>query len=325
MTVYQNMALSLKIKKVPKQEMRRRVQEAAEILRLEDLLHKRPRELSGGQRQRVAMGRAIVRQPRAFLMDEPLSNLDAALRVQMRSEILRIQKELRVTTIYVTHDQTEAMTLGDRVAVLRKGVLQQLAPPQELYRRPVNLFVAGFIGSPAMNMVEAKLVSSDGSLQVEFGSHRLRVPDEVTTARPALAGLAGRTVVLGIRPEHMEDAALAGGAPEDSRISMVTDLREEMGSEVLLHFTVDAAPVLMDDTRELASDRGSEALKDLQEQVSKRKSTFIAKANAETDAGVAERREIFVDTRKLHFFDAETGEAIYGERERERVPQGSPA
>ena len=325
MTVYQNMALSLKIKKVPKQEMRRRVQEAAEILRLEDLLHKRPRELSGGQRQRVAMGRAIVRQPRAFLMDEPLSNLDAALRVQMRSEILRIQRELRVTTIYVTHDQTEAMTLGDRVAVLRKGVLQQLAPPQELYRRPVNLFVAGFIGSPAMNMVEARLVESDGTLMVEFGSHRLRVPEEVTAARPALAGLVGRTVVLGIRPEHMEDAALVVGAPSDSRISMVTDLREEMGSEVLLHFTVDAAPVLMDDTRELASDRGSEALQELQEQASRRKTTFIAKASSETDAGVAQRREMAVDIRKLHFFDAETGEAIYEERERERVPQGSPA
>ena len=323
MTVYQNMALSLKIRKVDKQERQRRVREAAEILRLEDLLHKSPRELSGGQRQRVAMGRAIVRQPQAFLMDEPLSNLDAKLRVQMRSEILRIQRDLGVTTIYVTHDQTEAMTLGDRVAVMKKGVLQQLAPPQELYQHPANLFVAGFIGSPAMNVVEGKLVRSNGELSVEFGSHRLQVPEGVAAARPALAGFVGRRVVLGIRPEHMEDALLVGGSPPDSRLTVITDLREEMGSEVLLHFTVDAAPVLTDDTRELASDRGSEALQELHEQVSERKSPFIARASPETNAQIAEKREIFVDTRKLHFFDAETGEAIYGDLERERLRQGS--
>jgi len=323
MTVFQNMALSLKIRKVDKQERQRRVREAAEILRLEDLLHKSPRELSGGQRQRVAMGRAIVRQPQAFLMDEPLSNLDAKLRVQMRSEILRIQRDLGVTTIYVTHDQTEAMTLGDRVAVMRKGVLQQLAPPQEVYQYPANLFVAGFIGSPAMNVVEAKLVRSNGDLFVEFGSHRLQVPDEVAAARPALAGFVGGNVALGIRPEHMEDALLVGGSPPDSRLTVITELREEMGSEVLLHFTVDAAPVLTDDTKELASDRGSEALQELQEQVSERKSPFIAKASPETTAQIAEKRELYVDTRKLHFFDLQTGEAIYGNRERERVRQES--
>jgi multiple sugar transport system ATP-binding protein len=323
MTVFQNMALSLKIRRVDKQERQRRVREAAETLRLEDLLHKSPRELSGGQRQRVAMGRAIVRQPRAFLMDEPLSNLDAKLRVQMRSEILRIQRDLGVTTIYVTHDQTEAMTLGDRVAVMRKGLLQQLAPPQEVYQYPTNLFVAGFIGSPAMNVVEAKLVRSNGELFVVFGSHRLQVPDEVTAARPALAGFVGGSVVLGIRPEHMEDALLVGGSPPDSRLTVITDLREEMGSEVLLHFTVDAAPVLTDDTKELASDRGSEALRELQEQVSDRKSPFIAKASPETTAQIAEKREIWVDTRKLHFFDLETGEAIYGDRALERLRQGS--
>jgi multiple sugar transport system ATP-binding protein len=323
MTVFQNMALSLKIRKVDKRERQRRVREAAETLRLEDLLHKSPRELSGGQRQRVAMGRAIVRQPQAFLMDEPLSNLDAKLRVQMRSEILRIQRDLGVTTIYVTHDQTEAMTLGDRVAVMRKGILQQLAPPQEVYQYPTNLFVAGFIGSPAMNVVEAKLVRSNGELFVEFGSHRLQVPDEVTAARPALAGFVGGSVVLGIRPEHMEDALLVGGSSPDSRLTVITDLREEMGSEVLLHFTVDAAPVLTDDTRELASDRGSEALQELQEQVSERKSPFIAKASPETTARIAEKREIWVDTRKLHFFNLETGEAIYGDRARERLRQGS--
>jgi len=223
----------------------------------------------------------------------------------------------------VTHDQTEAMTLGDRVAVMRKGVIQQVAPPQEVYQYPVNLFVAGFVGSPAMNVVEAKLVGSNGKLFVEFGSHRLHVPEEVEEARPALAGFVDRRLVLGIRPEHMEDALLVGGSPSDSRLTVITDLREEMGSEVLLHFTVDAAPVLTDDTKELASDRGSEALQELQEQVSERKSPFIAKASPETTAQIAEKREIWVDTRKLHFFNLETGEAIYGDRARERLRQGS--
>src|SRR6266566_5019463 len=323
LTVADNIAFGLRLRKERKAVINERVAWAAKMLDLTPYLARRPKELSGGQRQRVAMGRAIVRQPQAFLMDEPLSNLDAKLRVQMRSEILRIQRELRVTTIYVTHDQTEAMTLGDRVAVMRKGVLQQLAPPQELYQHPANLFVAGFIGSPAMNVVEAKLVGSNGELSVEFGSHRLQVPEEVAAARPALAGFVGRRVVLGIRPEHMEDALLVGGSPPDSRLTVITDLREEMGSEVLLHFTVDAAPVLTDDTRELASDRGSEALQELHEQVSERKSPFIARASPETNAQIAEKREIFVDTRKLHFFDPETGEAIYGDRERERLRQGA--
>ena len=192
MTVYDNMAFGLKLRKLPKTEIDRRVREAGDILGLEDLLQRKPKALSGGQRQRVAMGRAIVREPKAFLMDEPLSNLDAKLRVQMRTEIARIQHELNVTTIYVTHDQVEAMTMGDRVAVIRKGKLQQVDTPQRLYDHPVNLFVAGFIGSPAMNMVEATLSTSNGAAIVEFGGQTLSVPPEVVASHPGLGELRGR-------------------------------------------------------------------------------------------------------------------------------------
>src|SRR5687767_12424734 len=203
MSVYDNMAFGLKLRKLSKEEIDRRVRQAAAILGLEEFLQRKPKALSGGQRQRVAMGRAIVREPKAFLMDEPLSNLDAKLRVQMRSEIARIQHELRVTTLYVTHDQVEAMTMGDRVAVIRKGVLQQVDTPQFLYDHPRNLFVAGFIGSPAMNMVEADLVRADGSAAVEFGGLRLEVPEEVLGQRPDLRTYEGKRVVLGLRPEDM--------------------------------------------------------------------------------------------------------------------------
>jgi multiple sugar transport system ATP-binding protein len=284
-------------------------------LHLEDLLEKRPRELSGGQRQRVAMGRAIVREPRAFLMDEPLSNLDAKLRVQMRAEILRIQKELQVTTIYVTHDQTEAMTLGDLVAVIKKGVLQQVASPQELYTRPANLFVGGFIGSPAMNLVQATLSDSDGDLSVQFGDRRLRIPPEIVAARPGLAAFRDRAVILGIRPEDMDDAALVSSVDPESRFPVAVDLREGMGSDVYLHFTVDAPPVYTEDTRELASDIDAKALEDLQEQASEQKTTFITRASPETTARIGERIEIHVDNRKLYFFDPATGTSIYGDRE----------
>ena len=320
MTVFQNMALSLKIRKVGKEEMTRRVQGAARILRLEDLLAKRPRELSGGERQRVAMGRAIVRQPLAFLMDEPLSNLDAKLRVEMRAEILRIQQRLDVTTIYVTHDQTEAMTLGDSVAVLKKGVLQQVASPQELYRRPVNLFVAGFIGSPAMNLVEAKLAPLNDELFVEFGNNRLQVPDTVRADRPELEAFGDRRVILGIRPEDLEDAELSGRGGD--RIPARIDLREDMGVEVYLHFAVDAPPVVTEDTRELASDRGQQALEALKEQASERRSPFIARVNAESRARVGASTELTVDTRKLHFFEPATSDAIYGERTAVSVGDG---
>jgi multiple sugar transport system ATP-binding protein len=316
MTVYQNIGLSLKIHKVKKDELNRRVQEAADVLHLEELLHKRPRELSGGQRQRVAMGRAIVREPQAFLMDEPLSNLDAKLRVQMRGEILRIQKELRVTTVYVTHDQTEAMTLGDHVAVMKRGVLQQVASPQELYARPVNLFVAGFIGSPAMNLVEASLSRTGDATFVEFAGRRLRVPAEVESARPALAGFRDRSIILGIRPENMDDGALVSSSDRDSRFPVTVDLAEGMGSDVYLHYTIEAPPVFTEDTRELASDIDEKALTDLKEQASERRTSFITRAGPETKARSGEQQEIHVDTRKLYFFDPATGRSIEGDEAR---------
>src|SRR5689334_19465998 len=216
MNAYDNMAFGLKMRGIDRDEIRRRVESAAEILGLSEVLKKRPRHLSGGQRQRVAMGRAIVREPVAFLMDEPLSNLDAKMRVQMRAEIARIQRDLEVTTIYVTHDQSEAMTLGDRVCVMRGGVLQQVATPKVLYERPANLFVAGFIGSPAMNLVEAELAERNGGLSARFGPHELAVPAEVLASRPALRGYAGRRVALGVRPEDVED----GPGPGEARITV---------------------------------------------------------------------------------------------------------
>jgi multiple sugar transport system ATP-binding protein len=320
MTVRQNMALSLKIRKLKKDEIRRRVREAADVLHLEDLLDKRPRELSGGQRQRVAMGRAIVREPQAFLMDEPLSNLDAKLRVQMRAEILRIQRDLKVTTVYVTHDQTEAMTLGDLVVVLRKGELQQVGSPEELYERPANLFVGGFIGSPAMNVVEATVTREGDGTFVTFAGHRLRVLPEVLDARPGLAAFDTRTVILGIRPEDMEDAALVSGSTADSRISVPIELREGMGSDIYLHFSVDAPPVLTEDTRELASDIGEKAVEELHEQATERRSTHIARVSPESRASVGKSCELHVDLRKLYFFDPATGRSIGDDREAVPVP-----
>jgi multiple sugar transport system ATP-binding protein len=311
MTVYDNIGYGLKLRKVDKRERDRLIRDAARTLGLEDQLAKKPRALSGGQRQRVAMGRAIVREPKAFLMDEPLSNLDAKLRVQMRTEISRIQRDVDVTTIYVTHDQTEAMTMGDRVAVMKRGVLQQVETPQALYDSPRNLFVAGFIGSPAMNLVEATLRPDDGHLAVEFGDTRLRVDDEARHKRPGLARFEERTVVLGIRPEDMEDASLAGQAPPDRRMRVTVDVREAMGSEVYVHFAVPAPPVLTEDTRELAADAGEEAIEELEERAGARTSGFVARLHARTSAREREPLEVVVDTRNLHFFDPETGEGIY--------------
>ena len=312
MSVYDNMAFGLKLRKAPKDEIDRRVRRAAQILGLEDFLKRKPRALSGGQRQRVAMGRAIVREPQAFLMDEPLSNLDAKLRVQMRAEIARLQQDLGVTTIYVTHDQVEAMTMGTRVAVIRKGRLQQVDSPQQLYDGPVNLFVAGFIGSPAMNMVQAELTSSDGKLFVEFGGNRLRVDDEVRERRPGLRAFDGKKVILGIRPEDMEDAEVVADAPADRRIPATIGLREALGSELLVHFTVEAAIVLTEDVRELAVDVGAEALEELEEEAKTGKTVFVARLNPRSRARQGDRIELFVDTRALHFFDPEGGLGIYG-------------
>jgi multiple sugar transport system ATP-binding protein len=311
MTVYDNMAFGLKLRKLSKQEIDRRVREAAKILGLDDFLERKPKALSGGQRQRVAMGRAIVREPKAFLMDEPLSNLDAKLRVQMRSEIAKIQHDLNVTTLYVTHDQVEAMTMGDRVAVIRKGVLQQVDAPQHLYDHPNNLFVAGFIGSPAMNMVEADLVRSNGNLAVEFGGISLDVPDEVLAARPALKGYEGKPVVVGIRPEDMEDASLLADAPQTRRIRSHVILREALGADVLVHFAVNARPVMTEDTKELAKDVGTEVLEAVERGAEQGEWIFLARLNPRTEAQQGKPIELVVDTGRLHFFDPETGRGVY--------------
>jgi multiple sugar transport system ATP-binding protein len=315
MTVYQNIGLSLKIRGMKRREVARRVHEAAKVLYLEELLKKRPRELSGGQRQRVAMGRAIVREPQAFLMDEPLSNLDAKLRVQMRSEILRLQRALNTTTIYVTHDQTEAMTLGDLVAVMKGGVLQQVASPQELYTRPANVFVGGFIGSPAMNLVMASVSDVGGAMFVEFAGHRLRVPDDVIASRPALSAYRGRSLILGIRPEAMEDAALVSAPGLDSQFPAFVELREGMGSDVFLHFSLETPPVVTEDTKALASDIDEKAVDELQEQASQRRTTLIARASPETSARVGQRTDIHVDAHKLYFFAPDTGASVVGDPE----------
>jgi multiple sugar transport system ATP-binding protein len=312
MTVYDNMAFGLKLRKLPKDEIDRRVREAGDILGLEDLLQRKPKALSGGQRQRVAMGRAIVREPKAFLMDEPLSNLDAKLRVQMRTEIARIQHELNVTTVYVTHDQVEAMTMGDRVAVIRKGKLQQVDTPQNLYDHPVNLFVAGFIGSPAMNMVEATLSTSNGSAGVEFGGVKLSVPQEVMAAHADLSRFEGKPVVMGLRPEDIEDASLVPEAPEGRRIRTLVDLRESLGADVVVHFTVEAPAVITEDTKELAHDVGHDKLEAI-DQRDAGHSEFLARLSPRTTATKGQPIDLVVDVTRLHFFDPETGLAIYGD------------
>jgi multiple sugar transport system ATP-binding protein len=311
LSVADNLGFSLKLHRVNRKEIRQRVEEAARILGLEDLLDKKPRNLSGGQRQRVAMGRAIVRDPKAFLMDEPLSNLDAKLRVQMRAEIARIQRDLATTTIYVTHDQTEAMTMGDRVAVMKKGVLQQVDIPQRLYEKPVNLFVGGFIGSPAMNLVEATLESANGDgLGVRFGDQRLRVPDSVVADRPALRARSGRPVVLGIRPETIEDAAVASDAPEDRRIHAGVELVELMGAEAYVHFTLDAKPVFTEDTRDLVQERAELSESALAQRAGEEKTDCVARVHPSTRAREGQSIEFVVETSRLYFFDLDTGLAV---------------
>jgi multiple sugar transport system ATP-binding protein len=311
MTVYDNQAFGLKLRRLAKSEIRTRVSNVARVLGLRDELEKKPGQLSGGQRQRVAMGRAIVRQPQAFLMDEPLSNLDAKLRVQMRSEISRMQRDLGTTMIYVTHDQTEAMTMGTQVAVMKKGDLQQVDAPETLFARPANLFVAGFIGSPAMNLLNAELHRADGAYFVHFADVRLRVDDEAVRERPALADYDGRPLIVGIRPDATEDAAIAREAPEDRRFGAVAELRETVGSEAFVHFTLDVPPVVTADTRELAQDTGAEMLQKLEEEASASRTPFVARMHARSRAREGERVELFVDTRELHFFDPETGDGIY--------------
>ena len=310
LTVYDNIAFGLRLRKTPKEEIDKRVREAARILGLEEFLDRKPRALSGGQRQRVAMGRAIVREPQAYLMDEPLSNLDAKLRVHMRAEIASIQDRLGVTTIYVTHDQVEAMTMGDRVAVMRKGEIQQVAPPQELYERPVNLFVGGFIGSPAMNLVEASIERRNGSFVAEVGSQKLTLGGEVVKARPRIEEYAGRKVVLGIRPESLEDASLAPEIPEDQHIKGVLVLREPLGSEIIAHFEVDAPPALTEDVRELARDVGHEGTVQAPAE-GDTKTTMVGRFGPRSHVRSGDVIDVAVDTSAVHLFDLDTSEGIY--------------
>jgi multiple sugar transport system ATP-binding protein len=299
MSAFDNMAFGLKLRGMKRDRRSERVNGTARTLGLAEVLPKKPRTLSGGQRQRVAMGRAIVREPRAFLMDEPLSNLDAKLRVEMRAEIARLQRELGVTTIYVTHDQVEAMTLGDRVAIMRDGVLQQVAKPQELYDRPRNLFVAEFIGSPAMNLVGVDLVRSNGRWAAKFGDVSLPVGERVLSSRPALPKFEGRRLILGVRPEDIEDAAFGDG----ERLSAIVDIREDMGSEVYVHFDPGARMVPGEDVKAAVGEDTAEV----------KGFAWVARLDRDTAAAERERIELAIDNNRLHFFDPETGDAIYSD------------
>ena len=306
MNVFDNMGFALRLAKVPKREIAERVHAAAKTLDLESYLDRKPRQLSGGQRQRVAMGRAIVRQPRVYLMDEPLSNLDAKLRVQMRADIKKLQSDLGVTTIYVTHDQVEAMTLGQRVAVMRKGELQQVDGPEVLYNRPRNVFVGGFIGSPAMNMLEAKIEREDGNVTVLLGDSQITLDAATATAHPALAAYDGRVIVLGIRPEGLEDAALASGEHR-SRLKSKVELREALGSEILLHVSVAAQRAITEEVRELAEDVGDDRVMHTGTEAN---TTIVARVSPHTKVRENETIELAIDETTLHFFDPETGLVI---------------
>ena len=300
MTVEENIAFGLKLRRVSKEERRRKAREVAQVLAIEHLLERKPAALSGGQRQRVAMGRAMIREPVAFLMDEPLSNLDAKLRVQMRAELARLHDRLRTTTVYVTHDQVEAMTLGDRVAVLRDGLLQQVDTPQRLFARPVNLFVAAFVGSPPMNLVEATVEGG----AISFAGFHLPLGE-----RANLSGHEGRMVIVGIRPSDLEDAdvwATTGVTILDVEV----DITEELGSEVNVLFTVDAPPVTSEEALAAASDEGAEDILPL---IAER-AQFCARVDARTRAKPGERIRLAVDPSRFHFFEPDTGLAISSER-----------
>ncbi|HET9076129.1 MAG TPA: sn-glycerol-3-phosphate ABC transporter ATP-binding protein UgpC [Acidimicrobiales bacterium] len=293
MTVGDNIGFALKLRKLPKEDIDRKVKEAAHILGLTEWLDRKPGQLSGGQRQRVAMGRAIVREPSVFLMDEPLSNLDAKLRVQMRAEVSRIQRRLGVATVYVTHDQVEAMTMGDRVAVMRSGVLQQCADPQSLYDRPVNIFVGAFIGSPAMNLYESTL--GEGARSLQLGSQVIELPDHVSVAHPALSGYVGRKVVVGLRPEHLPAEDGAGGPVLEGDV----DLVEALGSELLVHFTIDAKRVM------------AEGAVEEEEQQIMKGGEGVARVDPRAKMKPGSRGRFAVDTERMHFFDSDTGQAIW--------------
>ena len=298
MTVEQNLAFGLQQRKTPKDEIKRRVTDVAKMLGLEQYLKRKPAALSGGQRQRVAMGRAIVREPQAFLMDEPLSNLDAKLRVSMRASLTQLHERLGVTTVYVTHDQVEAMTLGHRVCVLRDGRLQQVDTPQTLFDSPVNLFVAGFIGSPAMNFVDADLIRDDGPA-VTFAGHRLPLPGSLIEGKPGLDGYFGRKVILGVRPSDFEDAQLADGSW--ARMSVRADVTEELGSEIHVIFTIDAPPVHHATISEIIGDEEDEDSAAVV--LASGKSLWTARVAARSQVRSGQPMDLAVDTSNLQFFD----------------------
>jgi len=300
MTVYDNMAFGLSLRGVPKQEIQTRVEQAADLLDIKEYLHRKPRQLSGGQRQRVAMGRAIVREPTAFLMDEPLSNLDAKLRVQMRTEIERLHRRLATTTVYVTHDQVEAVTMADRVAVLRSGRLQQVDTPQRLYDHPVNVFVAGFIGSPAMNIVVATLQAEDGRVAVRFAGHELMIP-----RRAVLEDYVGGEVILGIRPEDFEDPDLVVGTSLVGLVEVQITLVETLGAETVAYFEVEAPRVQIQDTLDLEADKVRAGVP-TQLPAKEGHSIFTARLNPKTRIGEGQKTKLAVDLERLYFFHPET-------------------
>jgi multiple sugar transport system ATP-binding protein len=309
MSVFDNMAFGLKLRKMDKGEIRRRVEQAAEVLEITDFLARKPKALSGGQRQRVAMGRAIVREPKAFLMDEPLSNLDAKLRVQMRTELGRLHARLKTTTVYVTHDQVEAMTLGHRVAVLkavtakRPDNLQQVAPPSELFYNPANLFVAGFIGSPAMNMVTGHLEGPGDEVFVVFGPHRLKVDRKALDRHPGLEGFVGKDLVVGIRPGDFEDERITGATP-DRVMEVQVEVTEVLGSETFVHYMVPVPPVITPEIEELLADIKADPSSLGHE------TKFSSRISSDVAVSPGGKARLVVDTAKCHFFDPETGKRI---------------
>jgi multiple sugar transport system ATP-binding protein len=305
MTVAQNIGFTLKLSRRPRQEIRQRVRETAELLGLEDLLDRRPKQLSGGQRQRVAMGRAIIRQPQAFLMDEPLSNLDAQLRVQMRGEIEALQKRLGVTTVYVTHDQVEAMTMGDQIAVLREGVLQQVGHPTDVYDKPANLFVAGFIGSPPMNLAQATIASKNGELVAKLGETELSIPPEVGREQE-LGRWRDKPVILGIRPEDLHQAGDAEHLGSNAKLRATIDRVEALGASLLVHFPVDAAPAKTAGIEAATGEHGLDEVPLIGHEGAWFSAAFAPRSGVRTGTQV----EIAVDTNRLHFFDPESEASV---------------
>ena len=307
LSVFENIAFGLRLKKLARRVVRRRVEQAAELLELGELLDRKPRALSGGQRQRVAMGRAIVREPSLFLMDEPLSNLDAKLRVQTRAELIKLHERVQTTTIYVTHDQVEAMTMADRVAVMRNGRLQQFAPPQTVYARPANAFVGGFIGSPSMNFLEGTIQRSNGHVSVLLGEQRLALDPAVLRERPQLGRYQDRPVIVGIRPESIRDAALAPESPPDGLLHGTVELRESLGPELFVHFS--APQVRLADTASIADVPRDTSTVGASGDAG---ATLVGRFDAHSRVQEGGAVDAVVDTSSLHFFDPETGTGIYG-------------